>query len=280
MHYKIFIYFLFILLFSCEHHKPKIIHKTEIKDVEKKIVKEAEKSSVDSDIEKIDASKKLKVYNNKGFTLIYSENLFKKKIVSKKIDEKSKIVFNKYLLKNTPVKITNLLNGKNIISKTSDIVNYPYFYNSLISKRIVDELSIDESEPYIQLESLNSKNIYVANETKTFDEEKNVANKAPVDTIIIQNIGIVKSEKTQKIIKINKNFKYIIKFADLYFEESAIMLKERLENEFNIENISIKKLSKNSFRVYKGPFKNLDSLKNAYNGIEKLDFENIEIIKS
>ena len=79
MHYKIFIYFLFILLFSCEHHKPKIIHKTEIKDVEKKIVKEAEKSSVDSDIEKIDASKKLKVYNNKGFTLIYSENLFKKK---------------------------------------------------------------------------------------------------------------------------------------------------------------------------------------------------------
>ena len=279
MYYKIFIYFLFILLFSCEHHKPKIIHKTEIKDVEKKIEKEAEKSIVDSDIEKIDTSKKLKVYNNKGFTLIYSENLFKKKIVSKKIDEKSKIVFNKYLLKNTPVKITNLLNGKNIISKTSDIVNYPYFYNSLISKRIVDELSIDESEPYIQLETLNSKNIYVANETKTFEEEKNVANKAPVDTITIQNIGTKKTLKNKKKQKKIKSFKYIIKFADLYFEESAIMLKERLENEFNIKNVSIKKLSSRNFRVFKGPYKDIDSIKDAYNGIDALEFENIEIIK-
>ena len=50
-------------------------------------------------------------------------------------------------------------------------------------------------------------------------------------------------------------------------------------NEFNIKNVSIKKISKEKYRVYKGPFKDLGSLKNAYNDMNNLEFENIEIIK-
>ena len=38
-------------------------------------------------------------------------------------------------------------------------------------------------------------------------------------------------------------------------------------------------MSKNSYRIYKGPFNNLDSLKREYIDIDKLNFENIEIIK-
>ena len=57
------------------------------------------------------------------------------------------------------------------------------------------------------------------------------------------------------------------------------MLKDRLMNEFNIKNVSIKKISKEKYRVYKGPFKDLGSLKNAYNDMNNLEFENIEIIK-
>ena len=277
MNYKYFFYFFLFFLFSCEHHKAKVIYKkvpSEVKKIEK-----TKKADVVEDVEKIDNYKKLSVYNNKGFTLVYDENLFKTKIIDNKIDQKSIIIFNKYLNKDTPVKITNLINGKNIISKTNDNINYPFFYNSVISQRVAEELMIDLNEPYVQIETLNSTNIYVANKAKTYDEEKNVANKAPVDSITIQNIGIKKSTKIQKKEKINNNFNYIIKFADLYFEESAIMLKERLENEFNIKNLLIKKLSKNNFRVYKGPYKNLDSLKKAYINIDILDFENIEIIK-
>ena len=97
--------------------------------------------------------------------------------------------------------------------------------------------------------------------------------------IIIKNIGINNdTSKKQKEIKIN-NFKYIIKIADLFFEDSAIMLKKRLISEFNFKNVYIEKLTKNSFRVYKGPFDNLDSIKKEYNDINKLNFENIEIIK-
>ena len=49
---------------------------------------------------------------NKGFALIYNENLLKEKIISRKIDERSLIIFQKNLKKNTKVKITNIKNNK------------------------------------------------------------------------------------------------------------------------------------------------------------------------
>jgi hypothetical protein len=77
----------------------------------------------------------------------------------------------------------------------------------------------------------------------------------------------------------NTKFEFIIKFADLFFEESAITLKKRLEDEYNLKDINIKKMSKNLYRVYKGPFYNLGSIKNVYNEIADINFENIELIK-
>ena len=57
------------------------------------------------------------------------------------------------------------------------------------------------------------------------------------------------------------------------------MLKKRLEDEFKLKDINIKKMSKNLYRVYKGPYYNLGSIKNVYNEISNVNFENIEIIK-
>ena len=112
-----------------------------------------------------------------------------------------------------------------------------------------------------------------------FDEEKKVANKAPVDSISIQNISIEKDNNSKGEKVKNTKFEFIIKFADLFFEESAITLKKRLEDEYNLKDINIKKMSKNLYRVYKGPFYNLGSIKNVYNEIADINFENIELIK-
>tara|TARA_B100000579_G_C22793176_1_gene835664 strand:- start:630 stop:1403 length:774 start_codon:yes stop_codon:yes gene_type:complete len=233
----------------------------------------------------IQFNKNFEHYSNKGFALIYSDDLFKDKIITKKIDKKSLVVFNNKLPKDTPVRITNLLNGKNLIAKVGVRSKYPIFYNSVISFRIVNDLNIDLLEPYIQIQTLKSSNTFVANKTKTFNEEKKVANKAPVDDISIKNISLfneeskkVKTIKKHKDKKIN-NFKYIIKFADLFFEDSAIMLKNRLLEEFKIKDINIKKMSKNNYRVYKGPFINLDSIKKEIDNIVNVDFDNIEILK-
>ncbi len=237
--------------------------------------------SCDNQSKKINYTKKFINYSNKGFALIYDENLYKKKIINKELDERSLLIFNNVLEKETSVKITNLINGEYLIAKVSKSANFPVFYNSVLSKRIADNLSIDKNEPYIEIKTLNQKDSFIIAKAKTYDEEKEVANKVPVESIVIKNISN-NSKKNNTINKkknSNNSFKYIIKIADLYFEDSAIILKDRLKNDYNIENIKIKKMSKNKFRIYMGSFSNLDSIKKEYSDIIRLDFENIEIIK-
>ncbi len=179
-------------------------------------------TSCETTNKKVITNKDFKNYSNDGFALIYNNDIFKKRIVSKKIDQRSLIIFNNKLKKDTDIKITNLLNEKYLIAKVGKNSKYPIFYNSVISERIATELDIDP------------------------DQTK---------------------------------FEFIIKFADLFFEESAITLKKRLEDEYNLKDINIKKMSKNLYRVYKGPFYNLGSIKNVYNEIADINFENIELIK-
>ena len=203
MNYRIFLLFFVILLSACEQKYSNLKYNSNFEN-----------------------------YSNKGFALIYDENLYKNKIINKKIDERSLVVLNNKLKFDTPVKITNLLNGKYILAKIGKKSKYPSFYNSVISKRIAEDLEIDTSEPYIAIQTINTSGAFVAKRAKTYKEEKKVANKAPVEGISIENIGNDTALKTEK--KINKtskqNFNYIIKFADLYFEDSALLLKKRLKN--------------------------------------------------
>tara|TARA_B100001741_G_scaffold149915_1_gene123746 strand:- start:491 stop:1252 length:762 start_codon:yes stop_codon:yes gene_type:complete len=230
---------------------------------------------------KINYNKNFKFYANKGFTLVYDEKLLKKKIVNRKIKERSLTVLSNNLEPETPVRITNLINGEFLVAKVGKETKFPFFYNSVISKRIAKELNLDLDEPYIEIKTINSKDSFIVGKAKMYKEEKKVADKAPVENITIKNIGNAKvnEEKKQIIAKTKNNFNYIIKIADFYFEDSAKILKNRLSSEFNINNLKITKISKNKFRVFKGPYKNIDSIKNQFNDIIKLDFDNIEIIK-
>ncbi len=54
----------------------------------------------------------------------------------------------------------------------------------------------------------------------------------------------------------------------------------RIKENTNIQNIKVKKITNNQYRVNIGPFKNLNSLKSSFNELEILNFENIEIIKN
>ena len=55
---------------------------------------------------------------------------------------------------------------------------------------------------------------------------------------------------------------------------------KKIKSKSKLKNISIEKLTDTSYRVYLGPFKDLNSLKKAFNDIKIINFENIEIIKS
>ena len=216
-------------------------------------------------------------FSNKGFALMYTENLKKNKTVTNTIEDRSLIIFQKNLKENTIVKIINLLNNKYLIATVGPKSDYPIFYNSVLSKRIFDELEIDPKQPYIQITTVGNEGTFIAKKAKTFEEEKKVADKAPVEDIIIKDLNKKKKKADKKITK--SKFSFIIKVADFYFKNSAESMFNRIKNETTVKKLKIMKISKNQYRVYSGPFKNLKSLKKAFNDISIINFENLEIIK-
>ena len=69
-----------------------------------------------------------KIYSNKGFALIFSEELINNKKIKKKIDPRSLDINHNYLPKGTKVKITNLLNNKSIVANVTRKINNIDFY--------------------------------------------------------------------------------------------------------------------------------------------------------
>ena len=249
MSYKIFIILLFLIFSGCK-----------LETVNKKV-------NYDNNI-----------YVNKGFTLIYSDELIKEKIITKKIDVRSLDIHHSYLSKGTKVKITNLLNNKSVVGNVSRKIKNLNFYNSIVSQRISDELSLNYNQPYIEIKEIKNNSIFLAKKSKIYEEEKNVANKAPVDIISINDLNSPKKKKLKKS-KVSK-FSYEIKVAEFYFFENANLLKKRIIKETDIQFVNILSISKNSHRIILGPYNNINSLQNAFYSIKTLGFENIEIIKN
>ena len=216
-------------------------------------------------------------FKNRGFTLVYNDNLYKQKIISKKIDNRSLIIFQKNLKKGTTVKIKNILNQKTVIAKVGNKSEYPLFNNSVISNRISSEIDLNLNEPYVEIFEIMNNSSFIAKKAKTYEEEKNVANKAPIDNISINNLN----DSVTKVEKVKENkFNYSIKIADFYFKNTALSMIDRIKKETLINKIGVQNLSDTQYRVFLGPFDNINSLQKAFNDINVLQFENIEIIKN
>jgi len=214
---------------------------------------------------------------NKGFSLIYSDKFYDNRIISKKIDERSLVIFQKNLKKNTIVKITNILNNKFIIGTVGSNAVYPLFNNAVLSLRIAEEIGLNENEPYVEILEVLEDALFVAKRAKTFEEEKKVANKAPVNNINISDLNIKETNNKKKI---SKKFSYEVKIADFYFKDTASLLIDRIIKETIIKGAKIKKIHEKKYRVYAGPFDNINSLQKSFNDINILKFENIEITKN
>ena len=88
------------------------------------------------------------------------------------------------------LKITNPENGNSLIAEVkSNRVKFSDFYNSILSSRIAETLELNLNEPYVEIILISKDSTFVAKKAKTFDEEKNVAEKAPIDGIKISNLN-------------------------------------------------------------------------------------------
>ena len=176
------------------------------------------------------------------------------------------------------VKITNPKNGISLIAQVkSNKVKFSNFYNAVISSRIAETLNLDFNEPYVEIILISKDSTFIAKKAKTFEEESNVAAKAPVEGIKINDLN---EKKSKQKIKKSKIFSYSIKVADFYYKDTAKMMREKIETESLINNLRIIELSKTKYRLLIGPFNDIKSLKKTFENMNLFNFENLEILKN
>ena len=217
----------------------------------------------------------LEKFSNTGFALIYNDDLKLKK----KLDDKSLVIFHSKLQNDVKVKVVNPANDKSVVCTVINNKNYPSFYNSVITSRVVKEIDLDKNEPYLQIKLLNLSTAFIAKKAKTYKAEKKVATSAPVDEITINDLSKINKQKKGKKNK-KKKFNYIIKIVDFYYMDTAKEMVKKIKNKTKVNNVKILKISNKIHRVYIGPFSNLNSLKKSYDDIRILNFDNIEILKN
>ena len=145
-----------------------------------------------------------KRYKNSGFALI---SVSEQKNM-KQLEPRSLKIYHKNLKRRSVVKITNPDNGKYLIAEVkSNRVKFSSFYNCVLSLRIAEDLELNLNEPYVEIALIPKNSTFVAKKAKMFDEERTVAEKAPVDGIQINDLK--NTTKKKKKIK-TKNFFYLI----------------------------------------------------------------------
>jgi hypothetical protein len=249
MNYKlILVFFCSVFLFSCEQNNLDKFKKVNLK-IEKK-------------------------YKNTGFALVYNDNL---ENISK-LNERSLNIYHKSLKKKSTIKITNPKNGKSLIAEVrSNKVKFSEFYNSIITSRISEILELNMNDPYVEIILISKHSTFIAKKAKTFEEEKEVAEKAPIDGIQINDLNNTKTNKKDIAKEI---FSYSIKIADFYYKDTAEMMIDRIKNETLLKNSKIIQLSKTKYRVLIGPFNDIKTMKESFEKIKSLNFENIEILRN
>jgi hypothetical protein len=214
------------------------------------------------------------MYKNIGFALVYDDSLEN----IKTLDSRSLSIYHKSLKKKSSVKITNPKNGNYLIATVlSNKIKFSNFYNSILSSRIAETLELDLEEPYVEITLISNESTFVAKKAKTFEEEKSVAEKAPIDGIQINDLN-VKKVKKKKIT--NKAFSYSIKVADFYYKDTAKIMIDKIKNEASLSNLRIIKLSTTKYRVLIGPFDDIKSLRESFEKMNSFNFENLEILKN
>ena len=213
-------------------------------------------------------------YKNSGFALIYNNSLTD----IKELEDRSLKIYHRFLKKRSLVKITNPKNGNSLIAEVkSNRIKFSNFYNAVLSSRIAETLELDSREPFIELILVSKNSTFVAKKAKTFEEERTVAQKAPVDGIQINDLNI-KQEKELNVQ--NEIFSYSIKVADFYYEDTAKIMIKRIKKETSLNNLKIIKLSQTKYRVLIGPFNDIKNLKRSFEKMSTLNFENLEILKN
>ena len=215
-------------------------------------------------------------YFSKGFALVYNEDLYYQKVVNKKFSDEKYGAMHNLLKVNTSVKIINPSNSKFLNIKISKKANYPKIFNIVLSKSAAFALELDMENPYVEVFETKKNKTFVAKESNTFEEEKNVSGTVSTNEIKMSDITINKSETKKKSDEKNN---FILVISDFYYEDSANNLMEELIKKTKLNNIAVNKINDKKYRLFAGPFKNFNALKTTYISLNKLGFESLNVYR-
>ena len=216
-----------------------------------------------------------KPFNSKGFAYIYNEEDFSKKIISKKLDNSLYQIAHNKLRAGSLIKIINTKTKDTIILKNNKRADYPDFYKILITKPVANKINLNENLPFVEIIELRKNKSFVAQKSKIFKEEKKIPNKAPVETVEINNI----SKKINPKKKETKDKFYII-IGEFYSINAAKLLRKRIIDELaNLDRkkLYIKSKKSNKIRVLAGPYNSINLVKNDYILLKNFGFEELNI---
>ena len=130
-------------------------------------------------------------------------------IIDNKFNNDQIISMNFSLKKNTLIKIINPDNSKFVETKVFRKAYYPQIFNIVMSKKIATILELDLDNPYVDVFEVKKNKTFVAKESNTFDEEKQVAETAPVNKVKMDDLS-KESVELDKVSDKNNNFILVI----------------------------------------------------------------------
>jgi hypothetical protein len=180
------------------------------------------------------------------------------------------------LKKDTHIRIINPVTSKFVDTKILKRANYPKIFNIVMSRKIATILELDADNPYVEIFEIKKNKTFIAKESNTFEEEKQIAGSAPIDEIKVDDL----SEKKIDLKKpLDRNNNFILVISDFYYFDSAKNLKHELIEKTQINKLSIKKINDNKYRLLVGPFENFNALKTTYISLNNLGFEGLTIYR-
>ena len=92
-----------------------------------------------------------------------------------------------------------------------------------MSKKIATILELDIDNPYVEVFEVKKNKTFIAKESNTFEEEKKVAEKAPIDEVKMDDLS---EEQIGYKKKLDKKNNFILVISDFYYHDSANNLKQ------------------------------------------------------
>ncbi len=179
------------------------------------------------------------------------------------------------LASESQIKITNLLNKKNIILSINKTSKIGKEREIIIPNKYFSLLELNPKLPIIKVETIKSNKVFKAEIAKIFEEEKKVLQN--IETTNVDVIDLSKNSNSKSSNYKNDNLKNVsIYYGDFTFKNTALDMVSLLKKEIKSINPVIVKVNK-KFRVKAMTINDINEFDIYYSKIANTKFENYNI---